>query len=260
MIYVVSAPRSGLNWLRFCVEHYLGVRTPGPMVLIPQDDSSRLAFARSHNAKTGSNSSRGTPLGDLTGPDDKILLLVRDPLETFVRSAESNFKFFNKFIQNIHYFCGAQCNNKYLSYYEDHTGSPSAMFAVLQFLDIKPADGYEQPSLERLQADWKDLVKASISGYDKQQSHSGGSITKNSLADHKFHQRVLTEKKKLQVWRFLERRLSAEEMTILARYLPKDRTSGASTIEDISDSIQIGIDHVQAYAIRSLRKVRRRLQ
>ena len=37
MIFVVSAPRSGLNWLRFCMEHYLGVKTPGKDVLITAD-------------------------------------------------------------------------------------------------------------------------------------------------------------------------------------------------------------------------------
>ncbi len=81
MIYVVSAPRSGLNWLRFCMEHYMGVKTPGKDVLVKADSGLEPVFRRTHNARKGARPERGTPLLAVTKPEDKVLILLRDPLE-----------------------------------------------------------------------------------------------------------------------------------------------------------------------------------
>lgn len=48
--YVVSAPRSGMNWLRYFTEHFYGVRTPGNTSLIPAEDCTTVAFQRLHDA------------------------------------------------------------------------------------------------------------------------------------------------------------------------------------------------------------------
>ena len=48
--YVISAQRSGLNWTRFCVEHFYGLRTPGKTVLIDRASQPEVVFQRSHDA------------------------------------------------------------------------------------------------------------------------------------------------------------------------------------------------------------------
>ena len=37
-VILVSHPRSGLNWLRYCIEHFSGQRTPGPVRIFEKGD------------------------------------------------------------------------------------------------------------------------------------------------------------------------------------------------------------------------------
>jgi hypothetical protein len=48
--FVVSAPRSGLNWVRFSVEHFYGNRTRGHRLIYDKSERPDAAFVRSHDA------------------------------------------------------------------------------------------------------------------------------------------------------------------------------------------------------------------
>lgn len=238
MIYVVSAPRSGLNWLRFCVEHYFGVKTPGHDILVKGDKSHPPAFIRAHNARKGPNTRKGTSLGEITKAEDKVLLLLRDPLETFVRSADRRFRRFNNFVEIIRYFSSAPANAKLAAYYEDYTVNPAAMAKIFTFLDIAPSHGHSVPSVDKLKEDWTTLGTKSRETYDKQQAHGKGAMTKENPTDFSFHQRQLTEDEKQQVWRFLQRKLTPDQLKLLARYQPPQGVRKAGFATSIRDSFQ----------------------
>ena len=235
MIYVVSAPRSGLNWLRYCIEHYLGVKTPGKDVLIRGDAEHQPVFVRAHNARRGAKRNKGQPLLGLTKPEDKVLLLLRDPLETFVRAAGMSFRRYRGFVDNIRYFSRSSAKSKHAAYYEDQTARPEAMLETMTFLGIAPAPGHALPSLAALSAEWQQLSAASRAGYDVRQAHGGGAMTRNNPADFRFHQQSLSDAQKQRVWRFLQRHLSANEMRLLARYLPKEGIAKAGPVTLIGD-------------------------
>ncbi len=66
--YVVSAQRSGLNWLRFCIESFYGRRTPGQTSVIPAAEQPEAAFVRSHDALNLTSRSRKKSGGAWTRP------------------------------------------------------------------------------------------------------------------------------------------------------------------------------------------------
>lgn len=235
MIYVVSAPRSGLNWLRFCLEYYLGVKTPGHDILVKGDGVRQPAFIRAHNARKGSNLNKGTAFGEITKPEDKVLLLIRNPLETFVRSADRSFKRYNNFVENIRYFSTCNAGSKLVAYYEEHTTKPEVMAGIMKFLDIPPAPGFTTPEAGRLSEEWQELSAKSRSTYDMQQAHGGGSMTQANPTDFSFHQRALSGEEKQQVWRFLQRKLTPEQMKLLARYYPAEGVGKVGPVTALRD-------------------------
>lgn len=238
MIYVVSAPRSGLNWVRFCLEHYLGVKTPGHDILVKGDELHQPVFVRAHNAKKGANSRKGIPLAQVTKADDKVLMLLRDPLETFVRSADQSFRRFNNFIENIRYFTSSAASSKLAAYYEDYTANPAAMAEIFAFLGIAPSEGCSMPSVQRLTEEWAFLSDKSRSSYDKQQAHGKGAMTKENPSDFSFHQRSLSDGEKQQVWRFLQRKLTPDQLQLLARYYPQQGVKKAGMLSGIRDEVR----------------------
>lgn len=238
MILVVSAPRSGLNWLRFCMEHYLGVKTPGKDVLIKADCGLEPVFRRTHNARKGAKPDKTRPLLAQTNPEDKVLILLRDPLESFVRAAEGSYKEFRGFIENIRYFTQCTARQKHAAYYEDMTASPSAMLQTISFLGVPAMPGHGLPSLEQLTADWERLGEMSRGSYSVRQAHGGGSMTRERPADFTFHQRKLSEREKQQVWRHLRRQLDGEQLALLARYMPTDGIRRAGPVTFVADMIR----------------------
>ena len=238
MIFVVSAPRSGLNWLRFCMEHYLGVKTPGKDVLITADAGLEPVFRRAHNARKGAKPDKSKPLLDQTRPEDKVLILLRDPLESFVRAAERSYKEYRGFIENIRYFSDCAAGQKHAAYYEDMTAKPAVMLETMTFLDVAPLPGHTLPNLEQLTAEWAKLGDMSRGSYEVRQAHGGGSMTKDRPTDFQFHQQKLSEAEKQQVWRHLRRELDDEQMALLARYMPQGGIRKVGPVTRIGDMIR----------------------
>lgn len=223
--YVVSAQHSGMNWLRFCIETYYGQRTPGATSVLTANDCPETVIIRSHDALNLTGRSTKTrdawatlaPEGTL---DDVVLLILRDPLETFVRMAKKDWGHFRGYLSNIAFYDRAASSQKDVVYYDDLILKPSAMLKALEALRIGPADGYSAPTLERITADWDEFSNRSRGNYDVKQARIGGAQTKDAPTDMKFHQRNLSPEEKRQVWVYLQLRLSRVQLMLLERYFP----------------------------------------
>lgn len=224
--YVVSAQRSGLNWLRFCIEAFYGTRTPGQASLLTRDEAPAAVFVRSHDALNLRTRARKkakgswTPLDPKAVAGDKVLLLLRDPLETFVRMAGRRYPRFLSYVSNIRFYDQAKGADRCVAYYEDLVGDPATMVRVMEFLEITPAEGYTAPSVNEATARWAELSERSRQNYDAKQSGSGGSHTKGRPTDFSFHRRGLSAEESEMVWRYLQLRLSPAQLLLLDRYFP----------------------------------------
>lgn len=220
--FVVSAPRSGLNWTRYCVEHFLGRPTPGKTLILPNDDVSEHAFVRTHDAlfmRPDIEEGRAYRKLDPEGMSGhRVLLIVRDPLETFVRSSRRSFEHFACFAGNLRFLAAANTGHKMVVHYEDLVAVPDAMFDTLSFLDITPGRGQGVPTLAEVTAQWERVGEASRRSYHRKQFWGGGAKTRRNPLDFQFHQRRLTAAEKASVWEYLNRSLSEEAIEILARY------------------------------------------
>lgn len=232
---IVSAPRSGLNWVRFCVEKFYGRRTPGKKQLISKEDDSSSAFVRSHDAlgytrifRRGSGAWRPIDTGD-TNADTKCVLILRDPLETFVRASKKSLWRFRAYVGNIHFH--SRCHGeRCIVHYDKLTTDPKAMLDLFDFMAFEPAEGTEPPDPEVIERTWAEAAAQSRSTYDVNQAGSGGATTKDNPTDFKFHQRSLSDFERRMVWDFLRRRLSSDEMALVGRYEP-DFTCRLSFLE-----------------------------
>ena len=82
---IVSYPRNGLNWVRYCIEHFSGLRTAGQTKI---HTTGKLAVYRSHNVLyPGTRDSCYCAFYNYQGEPihDRMLLLVRDYRESFIR-------------------------------------------------------------------------------------------------------------------------------------------------------------------------------
>lgn len=220
--FVVSAPRSGLNWTRYCVEHFLARPTPGKKLLLANDDPSGHAFVRTHDALFMRPDIDEGPAYRKLDPrameGHRVLLILRDPLETFVRSSRKSFDHFLCFVGNLKFLVAATEAERKVVHYEDLVADPDAMFDVLTFLSPGIGGGVRAADRDRIRAEWEAVGKASRSSYQRKQFWGGGAKTRKNPLDFQFHQKTLTGAEKAAVWDFLDDRLSAEEMALLARY------------------------------------------
>jgi hypothetical protein len=214
-----------LNWVRFCTERYLGRRTPGRKQLISKEDDPSCAFLRSHDAlgytkifrrKTGAWR-RIDPAN--TTPEGKSVLILRDPLETFVRASGKSLWRFQAYVGNVKFFSKCNCQKR-IFHYDELITDPLTMLDLLEFMAIEPADGFTALNQELFKSTWADAAAQSRANYDVNQAGGGGAITKNNPTDFKFHQRALSMFERRMVWDFLRRHLSEDEMAILDRYEP----------------------------------------
>lgn len=224
--YVISTQRSGLNWLRYCIEALYGRRTPGATSLLTEDEAPDVVITRSHDplnytGRAKRKVSAWTRIDPSETQGGKVLLILRHPLETFVRTADRDWSAFVNYVGNIVFFDAAASCSKKVVHYEDIVREPSAMWAVLDWLAIEPAPGLERPTLRSLEAQWDELGRRSRENYDSKASRGGGAQTKQNPTDFMFHQRRLDEEEKRRVWVFLQLKLNARQLALLARYQPE---------------------------------------
>lgn len=152
-----------------------------------------------------------------------VVLLLRNPLENFVRAANRHYSNFAYYPANIRFFTAAAAKHKAIFYYEDMVKDPATMARALEFLRIECAPGVEKPTSATIAAGWDAAAKESRTVYDARH----GAQTKERPYDFAFHQRKLFDWQKRRVWRFLEKRLTDRELALLDRYAPDRPAPGA---------------------------------
>ena len=185
---IISYPRSGLNWVRYCIEHFTGLRTPGITKLV---DSGEFAVYRTHNVnKQNSYESCACSFYDDAGNPlhSKVVLLLRDYRESFIRVGRGR----KKGIPTVEYIKQGEIFNfrnyfdnlraydqfdgeKLLIYYHNLIQDFSQVIKILDFFNLS----YD---LEGFDLEYH--RQKSIQIYDEQHK----SYTKKSLMDFSYHQ------------------------------------------------------------------------
>lgn len=236
--YIVSAPRSGLHWVRYCVEHFFGQPTPGNRMLVKRDASEGTAFHRSHDALhwtkwQGTGAWQEFPAGKAKG--GRYALILRDPLESFPRMARKKIRLFGLYPGNLRWFSEVEESARAVYYYEDLITQPDAMMALFEHLQFKVAPGFKAPVLQDVRDKWQSIGEQSRADYDRDKAGGGGAMTKNNPTDFAFHQRNLSEDERRKVWRFLKRKLTDYEFALLSRYAPAYQVRPQSLLQVASD-------------------------
>lgn len=156
-IFMLSYPRSGNTWLRYCLEvltqrstaHIPGLGNPsnwplGLMGKFPLDFSKAPIWKIHH----GRECPYPKPLNDL------LIFLVRNPKEVLIRHNHVNLdevmtfprqEEYARYFNNLKIFAGWPANKKILIYYEDLMTNPRAVLErILLFLgdSIEPLDDF----------------------------------------------------------------------------------------------------------------------
>jgi hypothetical protein len=185
---ILSYPASGFNWVRYCIEHFTGLRTAGKTKLVKEGE---LAVYRSHYVKYSEGpDSCFCPFYDDHGKPlhQKVVLVLRDYRESFLRAAKgkniTNLKAekirngdvfdFNQYFENLKAY-DEFSGQKLLVYYPEIVSDMSGVTRILDFLEL-PYD------LSTFDLDYH--RQKSIGIYDTQHK----SHTQNNLYDFKFHQ------------------------------------------------------------------------
>jgi hypothetical protein len=177
---VLSTQRSGLNWVRYCVEALTGRRTPGLPLLVQAPLVEPTPFDRTHDAQGITTRADSSVAWVVATRHDyrRALLLVRDYRETFVRHAQGRIEEMANFVGNIQWFDGF-AGERLVAHYEDFTQDPRALERLLAFLGV-------ERSLEGF--DLARHMECSRALYDRNQAGAGGSMTRADPTNMRFHQ------------------------------------------------------------------------
>ncbi|MEO7100943.1 MAG: hypothetical protein ABI162_16420 [Luteolibacter sp.] len=223
---VISSQRSGLNFLRVCIESLTGQRTPGKALLVEESPEKPTVFIRTHDAANFSGKGEGA--WKEVDPDlargRKIVILIRNPYEIFgreLKKADQAAAWFQLelYASNLNRFCSLEDCTKSYFYYEDFSVGAMHMTDLIHFMDITASDG-RPVDLETVEKEWIKLQETGRDLYDVNQKRAGGSMSRNAEDKLSFHQAILSEKDKALVVEFLEAKVSESGKAILARYVP----------------------------------------
>jgi hypothetical protein len=192
---VVSAPRSGLNLVRHVFES-TGLRTPGKAHLLCQGP---LAFHRTHWVKSPFITPGRTPLSAENGQPlyDKMLFLLRDPLEIFVRAYAKDLHGMDQYCDNLTAYDHFS-SHKMMVRYDDLVTDDSVFSRMLSFMELDgtlPSDTI--PVLRRQSVNW----------YQTHNAMSGGSQTLGSHLALHHHKRQLSRSEREKLTGYLHERL-----------------------------------------------------
>lgn len=193
---IVSSERSGLNLIRHIVESLTTFRTPGKKHI---RDKGILAFHRTHFVYNKKISPGRTSIFDKQNNYQykKMILLLRDPREIFVRAYAKNKNRFLAYCRNIEAY-DAFTGEKELIYYDDIIQEDKTFQRIFKILNISNAFNLEKiPQLRAEAVNW----------YEKFQQKGGGSMTKGSSDKLNFHQQKLTNKELKELAQLLKNEL-----------------------------------------------------
>lgn len=196
---VVSSERSGLNLLRHMVESLTPHRTPGKLHI---HDKGLLLFHRTHRVNPKSISPGRAPIFKSNGASQyqKMILLLRDPREIYVRAYKKNINEFKTYCQNILAFARFD-GEKEVIYYDDLIAKDSTFERIFNLLKIESY--FKRSSIPFLRED-------SVKWYDTYQQKGGGSQTKGDIKLLKKHQASLSRDELIFLETFLKNELKAE--------------------------------------------------
>lgn len=145
------------------------------------------------------------------GPDhkplySKMILLLRDPLEIFVRAYQKTLGEMSGYCDNItafHDFPG----EKLLVTYDDLVTTDSSMERIFHFLGI--GESFDPTAMAAVRHD-------SVNWYD--QNQPTGSQTRGQADKLRFHRSALTPAEMAAVWDYIGERLDRDQMQYLAKW------------------------------------------
>lgn len=220
---IISCPRSGLNWVRYCVEKLIARPTPGLTVLVDNKDASSWAFLRTHDAKN-IGIRKESHAWDYVPPqafrERKVILLLRDPREIVARimTIKRSFNQIPLLYSNINYFFeNGGCNNN-IFYYEEFTRSSIEMKKLLINIGLISDDRSDEFG-KILDSDWADMQRDARRIYSINQKKGGGSITINDPDNMKFHQERVNPEVLHRYWENILSQLSPASLAAMARYI-----------------------------------------
>ena len=209
---VISFPRSGLNWLRHCTEHFSGRRTPGRAQIFSEGPT---VFDRAHDV-TRPNKRDFVSLYAPDGSEiyEKVALLLRNPCDCFIShyltrrrlSFRKGLAAFGVFATNITEFDRLRRAEKAVFYFEDYANQEQGTFAFLRFVGLEPT---AQPY------DFGALIESSRAWY----RNTHGLMTNERRP-------TLTPTRRAAIWKMLQGRLGTTFHQYLGRYYePVSRTT-----------------------------------
>lgn len=226
--FVVSAPRSGLNWLRFWIEDGYGLST-GEKVACAAARGQPMCVVRSHDPlglrparfwRRGQRSGAWARIDPAETEGGRVLLLVRHPLEVFVRGAGQSLRRFRSYESCLQFYTAAQGATRMYLRYEDLISCPETMATALEFLQLEPRAGLVAPSAQDIADRWQEAGRLSRETYA--QRHSSGSRTAGNPFDFSFHRRRLDPSRAARVWAHLDAVLDDEALALLAPWRQQD--------------------------------------
>jgi hypothetical protein len=191
---LVSLPRSGLNWLRYCIEYFSKEPTPGEFRLIKKTDENKYIVAREHWLRKGTTN---------INEHSKAVLILRNYKESFVRHACNQIKMMNDYLFNIGIF-DAYKGPKLVTYYEDLITDTNAIGEVLSFLDIEW--DFSNVDIEKLKQD-------SLASYN-----TGNNKSLSDAKDIFFHSKKLSYDVKIALDKHFMKTLGKLYDKYVARY------------------------------------------
>lgn len=203
---IISYPRTGLNWVRYCLEYFSGRRTPGITKLIGDGDP---IVYRTHDVlnRSGRRSEAWTPFYDADGQPrfNKAILIIRDYKASYVREARRRLSRMESYMDNIAAFDRFE-GDKLLVYYEDLILDMAEMSRILSFAGIlHDLSGFNTEEHRLLSINWYE-------------SHQDCSETRHHVTDFKHHINELSPRKRVALDRYFARRWPLLYKTYLSRY------------------------------------------
>jgi hypothetical protein len=221
-ILLVSFPKSGSNWVRYCIEHFSGRRTPGSVRTLQVKDGptviDRKHFLRKidrrafrHNtvsSKPRSRAGSSEPVWPITWlrrlrkarqlrrieGNRRLLLLLRSPFALYPRVGATALAAMRGYLGNIEVF--ERCRrDKLLVYYEDLVRDFREMEKILSFAGIP----YDLAGFDVAEHQQRSL-ELYAQGHDKP-------ATGRNLLDSTFHSRRLDRDTRLALRAFCKETL-----------------------------------------------------
>lgn len=168
---LITFPRSGTNWTRYCIEYFSEKPTPGKKRIYKQDKGTSVIY-RTHDIKNinpvciknGKNKPKNFFKSINESNFSKIILIIRNPLDNYV-SFNKNYDKLKNFFNNISVYDNFD-GEKIIKYYEDITSDDfNHMLEIIKFIGID----YESKIknfIEKLQYHKEESIKMYNNNWD----------------------------------------------------------------------------------------------